>query len=285
VHTDDLKRGLPLLAQEEEQRRREWGADSHHLCKISQELANGYQASGDFRNAELVVRRAFESLGQVERDWAACDGELYDRVGTVLTEVGAYADAEAPLTRALEIRRKEFGEGQSTALSASSIAELRLRQGRPDEARVLIGDALRMLEIRPPRSGVPKARMQRRLGAIQLAQGQFADARRSLQEAKSYFAQFPQLVLDISATELDLARLSRREGKLEDAERHLARSESLLRAHDVPGSLRLVRVGLERALLERARNPRSPAKAQLAKVAASYAEAGYPHHPELDGLD
>jgi tetratricopeptide (TPR) repeat protein len=105
--------------------------------------ADPARAQGD----SLTVRETLEhSADQARvrlRDHPLAEATLLDAVGTVYAKLGLYEQAEAPLRRALELRRAHYPRGDpEVARSEMHFGELSLHRGDYETARRYLEDAL-----------------------------------------------------------------------------------------------------------------------------------------------
>jgi len=177
------------------------------LCRVKR--AEVLQWRGDWEAAEREARRACEELAAIKLNSAAA---AWVEVGEIRRRIGDLAGAEEAFGRAQEM----------CCTPAGGLARLRLAQGRIDEARSIIDDALRdETWNRLARARLLPAKVQ-----IALAGGD-ADAARTAADE-----------LDGIATEFDSALLL--------AEAAVARGRVALAAGDLAEACSSLRRGFER---------------------------------------
>ena len=148
-------------------------------------FAGGDEAAGpatDLRVVTLVERgvREAESLSAEP----AVQAELFATLGGISQQLGEMKQAEALLSRALELREARLGaEHPEVAESWVALGLLRADQARYDEAERLIRDALRVELGQLQRDHPALIEAKSALGHVLVERGAYADAVRVLDEA------------------------------------------------------------------------------------------------------
>ncbi|MEV6644774.1 tetratricopeptide repeat protein [Amycolatopsis sp. NPDC051371] len=147
------------------------------------QLGRAARGQGDFFAALGYYRRAAqlqEDLG-IPRGVALCRR----RCGEVLAKLGHDEEAITELTAAAKAMA-ELGDPIQHVRAATAAARLRSRQGRHDEARLVLVDALRV--VRDLDSPYYTAEVLAVLGQVELEAGHGDDGRRHRAEARELYA-------------------------------------------------------------------------------------------------
>jgi serine/threonine protein kinase/tetratricopeptide (TPR) repeat protein len=186
-------------------------------------LSGTAQWSGDYRNAEQLMRESMNLLGGTvgrnHPDYAASMANL----GYMLMQQGKYAEAEQMLNEALQIERGDFGvDNQRVASIEANLGTVYEREGDSARAMKMTQDAVRIIS--------------QRLGPDHYLAGYFMDAEArlyldagNLDAAEStarqvlavYEKSLPPRHLYVAATRHLLGEVLLRRGKLPEAEAEL----------------------------------------------------------------
>ncbi|MCB9879400.1 MAG: serine/threonine protein kinase [Planctomycetes bacterium] len=151
---------------------------------IAEFLADSLLSSGALadqaertRMLATIDRRAEQARRQ-HADNPHLRANLLDALGSACARLDAFAAAETLLGEAAALREREFGEHSlETALSRSSVGQLRYRQGRFAEAAELLGEAYRLHCECAPDVHTDVAQAANDLAAAERALGNIARAR------------------------------------------------------------------------------------------------------------
>ncbi len=122
--------------------------------------------SGDARRAEAIIGDVLDLLEPLQAPRLMATA-LLNRAA-FLKELGEFTAMGECLEQCLTIR-KEAGDGKAYAFAQAALAELRLEQGRYDEAGDLLGEAIATLELYGPSRFLINARSM--ASALGLARG------------------------------------------------------------------------------------------------------------------
>lgn len=144
-----------------------------------QELA----ASGRLREALPPAQQAVallrQTLGDEHSDYGAALGDL----GSLYHALGQWAEAEAPLARAVEISRKNDASGLGHATALGNLAGLYCSMGDYARAAPLARRAMQITQSVRSRSHPDTATSLNNLGGIHYAQGEYTKALPLFREA------------------------------------------------------------------------------------------------------
>lgn len=116
-------------------------------CELLSNRAIAFYHAGDSQAADATLRSALELLRGV--DSPRMHSSLLVNRAAFLRMLGDYCGMGACLEEALRLRQ-HGGDGKAYAFAQAGLAELRVEQGRYDEAEDLLGEALATLELFGP---------------------------------------------------------------------------------------------------------------------------------------
>jgi eukaryotic-like serine/threonine-protein kinase len=160
--------------------------------------------STDVKVVDLVDRGVREAQSLDAEP--AVQAELLHTLGGIAQNLGKLDQAEALLTRALELRRTAFGpDHPDVARSLVASGQLVSARGHYDDAERQIREGLAMLRRHLPRNDPEVARAMSALGRVLENAGRYPDAIRELEEAVRLQTGRPGLEGDLSASLTELA--------------------------------------------------------------------------------
>lgn len=146
-------------------------------------LGSTYSKLASYDEAATHLERSVALLRESGPD----DGALHEAVaalGELMYRVADYEAADTFLAEALEISRRAWGEQDiRTALSMNSVAFLRLRQGRIDEAQPLMERSIEIGRLTHSEDDSEFVGMMMNLATLYLAREQFSEAEEILKSA------------------------------------------------------------------------------------------------------
>ena len=152
----------------------------------------------------------------------AIQATLMGTIGRVYHNLGSYELSESLLRRALELRRELAGrEAPATADAANDYAEVLIRLGDYDGAESLLDEALTANEAALGATSMPVATNYHNLGQLHLATGELPAAEANVLRAIGIRETLADDVIALAESRNLLARIVRRQGDLERAERLL----------------------------------------------------------------
>jgi tetratricopeptide (TPR) repeat protein/predicted Ser/Thr protein kinase len=235
-------------------------ADSAYpgICRVHR--AGMLRLQGALTAAESEARRAAEELGDFLADVA---GEAFYEIGEVRTRMGDPSGAEAM-----------FAEAHSRGRDPQpGLALLRLAEGKPEPARMMIERALIELGLTP----LDRARLLPAVVEIRLACGNLSGADGAALELEAITKTYTSPALAASAA-LALGRVELARGRAEQAMVHLRRACRIWGDIELPIELAQTRLLLSRAYsamgnADEAALEQRTAHATMERVAAGTARA------------
>jgi DNA-binding NarL/FixJ family response regulator len=213
VHDDRTAEGMGLL---DEALAAVAGDDVADLCAIEEifcQLFAACEHAHDVRRADEWIRVG-EAVAE-RRRLPAVSGFCHTHYGAVLTAAGRWAEADAALTEAVAA----WGLGERSALRRGAIArlaELRVRQGRFEEAEQLLADVTPVVE-----TAFAAASIQLVAGETALAAETIERGLAQLDPASLGAVPLLDLLVDVRLAEGDVAAASATADLLQaSAERH-----------------------------------------------------------------
>lgn len=138
--------------------------------------ATGPDQSGDSVTARALLDRQAESLGTLYHDQPALRAEMMTVVAEGYDRLGLLGRADSLAVEALELRRATLGDShEDVAASLGLLGWIRHEQGQSAEGRVLLEDALAIIEAGNPNPRI-EARTLNDLGVILESQGDYEGA-------------------------------------------------------------------------------------------------------------
>jgi TonB family protein len=141
---------LPIAKRVLELREKALGGEDLKVAYALANLANIYTRKDNKKESEPLYTRALavlEKHGAAETDFAA---DMNTQLGLIRVDAGKYKEGEPYLQRTLELREKLHGAESARIVPALlNLVDVNFLRKQPDEAQVLLGRALSILE-RPP---------------------------------------------------------------------------------------------------------------------------------------
>jgi serine/threonine protein kinase/tetratricopeptide (TPR) repeat protein len=188
---------------------------------------------GEARGNTITVREILDQGAKVVEtklgDQPHVQARMMETIGTVYRKLGLYTESDPLLTRALEIRIREFGDDDlRVAESQVSLAALKDDQGRYEESKALLlsGLAIREKDLPPDHPDIAEALWQ--LGHIYYVNSQ-------LSEAEEYMARALRIQetvhgpddAAVAETVLGLGAVYFQQDRMDEAEAYFMRAHRL----------------------------------------------------------
>jgi DNA-binding NarL/FixJ family response regulator len=271
VHTDRTREGMDLLDEALAAVAGDEVDDISAVEEIFCQLFSACEHAHDVRRADAWIRIG-TAVAQ-RRQLPAVSAFCHTHYGAVLTAAGRWPEADAALTEAVQL----WGLGQRSAMRRGAVvrlAELRLRQGRLEEAMQLLADVMPDAETALPLAALHLATGDTALAAealerglaqlgsdgaasvpllallvdVQLAAGRLPEARTACELLTARAARHPSAYVDASAA-LACGRLALAAGS-PDALAELRRAVAGFAAAEMPMELACTRLELAAAVAQ-----------------------------------
>jgi tetratricopeptide (TPR) repeat protein len=186
-------------------------------------LSNADQWSGNFVNAEQLVRDSMNLLGATvgrnHPDYAAAMANL----GYLLMQQGKYAEAEQMLNESLQIERGDFGlDNQRVASIEADLGTVYEREGDPVRAMKMTQDAARIISQRLGADTYMAAYFMDAVAKLYLDGGNLDAAESTARKVLAIYEKtLPPRHLYVAASRHLLGEVLLRRGKLTEAEAEL----------------------------------------------------------------
>ncbi len=253
----DYDRALRELSELIPVAERVWGGDHPKMAGLIRSVAVAHAKKGDARTAAAELQRALDILTATYGADSGRTATAKYQLGTQLAALSRYDEAEVVLRGALASASPATASATRRGEILIALAGAVWAQGRVDEARQVLGDAIEAAEAGAQKNHALLAAAHANLGAVEKSAGDGAASRShlalALAAAQRARRAEPVLVVEIETAlaqaELDggeaAASLRHFEGAVERAEQ--------ARITGVP--LASARWGLSRALVELDREP------------------------------
>ncbi len=207
---------LTFVQQRRAERERDRAEQVSMLLKNLFREANPRSASGENVTVEEVLRRGADVLNADTTLSADVRAELLDLIGTIHSDLGAYAEARATLEKALRLYTEQE-DRRGYGITLTHLGAVYGLDGRPDTARVLLEKALAVLQQTPDRDA--RAEAMNELGEVLIDLGEYPRAE-SLLLASTDLARtlWGTRSNDYATALLDLGLLYNKWGKYDSAE-------------------------------------------------------------------
>jgi serine/threonine protein kinase/Flp pilus assembly protein TadD len=185
------------------------------------ESADPDKLLGDKITVVQVMTSAAQELdGGSLKDQPGVEAAVRRTLGSTLTQLGRFADAEPNLLRSLELCRQSPAADQSNVADAlAKLGELKRLQGDYDKAESLLRESLQLRRTASPSGDKATANTLDRLGAVLRDRGRFKEAHGICREALDLSQKcWPPDHAVIGQRLNNLAMVLERLGRLSDAE-------------------------------------------------------------------
>jgi tetratricopeptide (TPR) repeat protein len=205
--------------------------DPQVRARLRAVLAEAYRNLGRHDDAERLARGALEDLAPLEVDTRASRATLHDVLGAAALARQDVATGERELNAAIALRR-ELGPAFEGAVTGSldKLGMVRHQQGRSDEAKELLRDAVARGRARVADDPIALARSLNNLGTVSLETGDLDAAEALWNEAGELFAEHGPGYSERAAILANQGFVAQRRGRLADAEALYTRSLELREA-------------------------------------------------------
>lgn len=150
---------------------------------VDTELGAILLRSGRLREAELLLRKTLQAVGQTQGLDHPNYGVALNKLAAVLVAQGRYFEAESVMKEALDIQRRNLGwEHGAHGLALEALADILIEQGRYAEAEGVIRDSLDVMSKTVGREHPDYGASLHGLGRVLSAQGRELDAEHAFHE-------------------------------------------------------------------------------------------------------
>ncbi len=178
-----------LLAREAELE-----ADSPAIVQTLNQLGTLYYELGQFKEAELYLKRAVDQQAKSARPNAFEYSRSETLLGLVLVTQRRYDEAESPFRQAITLREQSQGPSNvDTGDALSNLAWVYLQQGKFAEARPMLMRALKIFEQSRGSADPSVAHTYHGLAKIQASQGENEEAETKYLQAIAIWDSKPEL--------------------------------------------------------------------------------------------
>jgi eukaryotic-like serine/threonine-protein kinase len=247
-------------------------------------LSGAAQWSGDFANAEQLVRDSMNlmgaTVGRNHPDYAVAMANL----GYLLTQQGKYPEAEQMLNEAIQIERGDFGlDNQRTAWLEADLGTVYEREGDSARAMKVTQDALRIISDRLSPDHFQVGYVMDAIAKLYLDAGNLDAAERTARQVlKIYEKSLPPRHLYVAATRHLLGEALLRRGQLTEAEAELRAALDIDLSSAGPGDWRAARTEASLGWLLIAEGNSAEGERMLVLARSKLLKTVGPQHPEVE---
>jgi tetratricopeptide (TPR) repeat protein len=195
-------------------------------------IGNAYNALGEHERAIDYIRRSREVVIATHGERALDVALTSNNLAVVYHQTGRFDEAAAEYLRAIEIWRAADPGHPQLATGLANLAEIRMMQGRRDDALGLAEEALVIIEAALSKDHVLRAVVLTTLGWVALDGDELVTARQRLDEARRVFAGTQGDPLLAAQADFHYGCLLAREGQLPEGTDLVERADAVFGERD-----------------------------------------------------